>query len=156
MSVWWICLSNQKIKCTKRKICSLFCYIFSVWTLFVYNWGTTNLTSLFFFTGQQRNCRMTQLKKKQLHPKFDLQPLRKQFSLCAISVYTLFNIQLTLNKWQPILQLLHSANTETGIEARIHTYIQFRITYCNMNFFHFKRKVTHKGMTFKLHIEMPL
>lgn len=94
MSVWWICLSNQKIKCTKRKICSLFCYIFSVWTLFVYNWGTTNLTSLFFFTGQQRNCRMTQLKKKQLHPKFDLQPLCKQFSLCAISVYTLFNIQL--------------------------------------------------------------
>lgn len=63
MSVWWICLSNWKIKCTKRKICSLFCYVFSVWTLFVYNWGTTNLTcSLFFFTGQQRNSRMTKLK----------------------------------------------------------------------------------------------
>lgn len=68
MSVWWICLSNQKLKCTKRKICSLFCYIFSVWTLFVYNWGTTNLTSLFFFTGQQRNCRMTQLKKNNSTP----------------------------------------------------------------------------------------
>lgn len=112
MSVWWICLSNQKIKCTKRKICSLFCYIFSVWTLFVHNWGTTNLTSLFFFTGQQRNCRMTKLKKNKLHPKFDLQPLCKQFSLCAISVYTLFNIQLTLNKWQPILQLLHIVQTQ--------------------------------------------
>lgn len=112
MSVWWICLSNQKIKCTKRKISSLFCYIFSVWTLFVYNWGTTNLTSLFFFTGQQRNCRMTKLKKNKLHPKFDLQPLCKQFSLCAISVYTLFNIQLTLNKWQPILQLLHIVQTQ--------------------------------------------
>lgn len=155
MSVWWICLSNQKIKCTKRKICSLFCYIFSVWTLFVYNWGTTNLTSLFFFTGQQRNCRMTQLKKNNSTPSLICSHCVSSFLFvpflyipCLISSWLWINGSLYYSYF--IVQ------TQTGIEARIHTYIQFRITYCNMNFFHFKRKVAHKGMTFKLHIEMPL
>lgn len=155
MSVWWICLSNQKLKCTKRKICSLFCYIFSVWTLFVYNWGTTNLTSLFFFTGQQRNCRMTQLKKNNSTPSLICSRCVSSFLFvpflyipCLISSWLWINGSLYYSYF--IVQ------TQTGIEARIHTYIQFRITYCNMNFFHFKRKVAHKGMTFKLHIEMPL